>query len=52
MKVQFRTGKYGWFVIMPTILITYSKYSPFSWKTGFAIEIAWGKWGIGFRFYK
>jgi len=52
IKVQFKAGAYrNCFKIIPTIQITYSGYM-IETETGFAIEFTWGKWGIGWRFYK
>jgi len=52
-KTQFRAGAYadtlrGIFKITPCLQITYSEYG---YATGFAIELTWGKWGVGCRFY-
>lgn len=49
IKVQFRVGTYtNCFSITPALRVTYSAYKR---EAGFAIELAWGKWGIGWRFY-
>ena len=49
IKVQFKAGAYAnCFKIIPTIQITYSSKV----EAGFAIEFTWGKWGIGWRFYR
>ena len=49
IKVKYKAGTYvNCFHIIPAVQITYSGYKI---ETGFAIEFAWGKWGIGWRFY-
>ena len=49
LKLQFRAGAYGnCFTITPCLQITYSEYYR---SKGFAIEMTWGKWGVGVRFY-
>ena len=48
-KVQFKAGIYhDCFEILPSIQIVYNGNG---W-TGFSIELGWGKWGIGWRFYE
>lgn len=52
IKIQFKMGAYiGGFRITPCIQITYSDLG-YTSEFGFAIEITWGKWGIGCRFYR
>ena len=49
IKVEFKVGSFlNGFKITPCLQITYSAYG---FDDGFAIELAWGKWGIGWRFY-
>ena len=49
IKVQFKAGAYvNCFKITPCLQLTYSGNGL---ETGFAIELTWGKWGIGWRFY-
>lgn len=51
IKVQFKATAYmNCFKITPTIQITYLGYN-IQYHTGFTIELTWGKWGIGLRFY-
>ncbi len=50
LKIKFKVGSFvNCFKITPCIQITY----PPIWNNnlGIGIELTWGKWGIGWRFY-
>lgn len=51
IRVEPKAGHYGnCFAIFPKLQITYSpEWQP---EKGFAIEVGWGCWGAGLRFYK
>ena len=50
IKTQFKAGIYSnSFSIYPVLLITYPKNK--IKDLNFAIEIQWGRWGIGVRIY-
>lgn len=49
IKFEFKAGSYvNCFKITPCLQITYSGYDL---PEGFAIELTWGKWGIGVRIF-
>ena len=48
-KIKLKAGSLSnTFKITPCLQITYSQ---FNLETGFGIELSWGRWEVGCRFY-